>query len=80
MYYDIYTHTRANTQTGCSLGDAGNITKGPASREKQLLASSCLTVRLPVSACISAAPTGRISVKFGIGDFYGKHLRKPKFG
>jgi len=37
------------------------------SREKNLLFSSCLSVRL--SACISSAPTGQIFVKFIIGGF-----------
>jgi hypothetical protein len=32
-----------------------------------------------LSACISAAVTGRISVKFGIGDFYENLSRKSKF-
>jgi hypothetical protein len=32
------------------------------------------------SACISAVPTGRISVKFDIGDFYKTLLRESKFG
>jgi hypothetical protein len=45
--------------------------------EKRLLASSSLFVSLslcssvrPSAACISAAPTGRISVKIDIGDFH----------
>ena len=42
------------------------------SREKSLLFSSCLSVRL--SACISADPTGQIFVKFIIGG--GGGLRK----
>jgi hypothetical protein len=37
-------------------------------REKRLLASWCPPVRL--SACISASPAGRISVKFGVWDFH----------
>jgi len=37
--------------------------------EKCLLASSCLAVRL--SAFIGSAPTGRIFMRFDIGDFYG---------
>jgi len=36
--------------------------------------SVCLTVRL--AACISAALTGRISLKFGIGSFHEKSVEK----
>jgi hypothetical protein len=39
----------------------------PHSRKRRLLASSCPSVRQCI--CISAAPSGRISVKFDIGDF-----------
>jgi hypothetical protein len=39
---------------------------------------SCPSVR--PSACVNAAPTGRISVKFDTGDFYENMLRKPTFG
>jgi len=35
-------------------------------------ASSCVL-------CVSAAPTGRISVKFDIGDFYEKRRNCPNF-
>jgi hypothetical protein len=38
----------------------------------------CLCVRLV--ACISAAPTRRMSVKFGIGNFYENLSRKYVFG
>ena len=43
---------------------------------------SCLSARRSVllSACISAALTGRYSVKFYIWDFYENLLRKSKFG
>jgi hypothetical protein len=37
-----------------------------------------MSVRL--SACISAASIGQISVKFGVGDYYGKMLRNFKLG
>ena len=33
-----------------------------------------------LSIFISAASTGQISVKFGIGDFYESLLRKSKLG
>jgi len=46
----------------------------PYSREKRLLHLSCLP------SCISAAPTGQISMKFDTGGFYENLLRKPKFG
>jgi hypothetical protein len=39
-----------------------------------------LSVCFRFSGCISAAPIGRISVKFYIGDFYEYLSRKPKFG
>jgi len=41
---------------------------GSHSREKHLLASSCLSVRM--TAFIVSASTGRIFVNFDIGDFY----------
>jgi len=44
------------------------------SHEKRPLAASCPSVRL--SIYISAAATGRNSVKFNIGDFYENMLRK----
>jgi hypothetical protein len=34
-------------------------------------------LRVCLSADISEASTGRISVKFGIGDFYERFLRTP---
>jgi hypothetical protein len=40
--------------------------------------SACLPAHL--SARISAAPTGRISVKFDIEDFYEDQPRNSKFG
>jgi hypothetical protein len=42
------------------------------SRRKRPLAVSCLSFRpyAPTSACISAVPTGPISVNFDIGNFY----------
>ena len=45
----------------------------PYSHEKRLLHLSCL------SSCISAAPTGQISMKFDAGGLYEDLLRKPKF-
>jgi hypothetical protein len=48
------------------------------SREKRLFASSFPSICL--SACISAAPTGRISVKFDIGEFFENLSRKPDLG
>jgi hypothetical protein len=38
----------------------------------------CLSIRL--SECISAVPTGRISVKFDIVDFYENLSRKSECG
>jgi len=46
-------------------------------REKCLLASSYLSVRL--STRINAAPTKPISAKFHIGNFYELQSRKPNF-
>ena len=40
------------------------------SHERRLLASSCLSVCLSLSACITAAPTGGIFVKLHIGAFF----------
>jgi hypothetical protein len=40
--------------------------------------SSVMSFRL--SACMSAAPTGRISLKFDIGDVYESLSGNPKFG
>jgi len=43
---------------------------------------SCLSVRLPthLSPSISAASTGRISMKFNIDDFHHIWLTDSKFG
>jgi hypothetical protein len=46
--------------------------------EKLLFASSCLSVR--PSACVSAAPTGRIFVNFDIAHFDNNLLTNWKFG
>jgi hypothetical protein len=40
----------------------------------------CIVVSLHLPVCISAAPTGWISIKFDIENFYESLLRKPKFG
>jgi hypothetical protein len=32
------------------------------------------------SACVNADPTGRISVKFGMEEFYENLPREPKYG
>ena len=45
--------------------------------EKYLLFLSCQALRQ--STCISAAPIGRIFVKFGIGNFYENVSRDCKF-
>ena len=52
------------------------------SRENRLFAAACASVRPSalLSACTSAASTGRISVKFGAGDFYGYLSIECKFG
>jgi hypothetical protein len=42
-----------------------------------LLPKSCPSVRM--SACISSAPTGQISLKFGIGDFHEKSVEQIHF-
>ena len=46
--------------------------------EKRLLASSRLSVCLPV--CVGVSPTGRILVKFNIGDLYENMSRNSDFG
>jgi len=40
----------------------------------------CIVVSLHLPVCISAAPSGWISIKFDIENFYESLLRKPKFG
>jgi hypothetical protein len=48
-------------------------------REKRLVASSCLSLVCPsvrLSACVSAAPTGRILCKFGYWKRLGKYVDK----
>jgi hypothetical protein len=45
---------------------------------KGQLDSSCFSVLL--FARIGAAPTGQISVKFGIGNFFERLSRRSKFG
>jgi hypothetical protein len=37
-------------------------------------------VSVRLSSCIGASPTGRISVKFDVGDFYGNLLGKSPAG
>jgi len=51
-----------------------------AKLRKRLLASSCLSVRVPVCLCISAALTGRILVKICIDDFHENLSTKAKSG
>jgi hypothetical protein len=50
------------------------------SQEKRLLASSCPSVCLSLRLLsrISVAPTGRISVKFNLGDFCEKSVEIPQ--
>jgi len=50
--------------------------------KNRLLTLSCYSVlvSVPLSVCISATPTGRISVKFNSGDFYEKLSRISIFG
>jgi hypothetical protein len=45
--------------------------------EKRLIASSCVYVCL--SACVNSVPTGRVPVKFYIGDLYENLSRNSKF-
>ena len=40
--------------------------------------SACKLRHIRQSACIRAAPTGRISVKFDVGNMYENVLRKSK--
>jgi hypothetical protein len=47
-------------------------------RDKRLLTSPCTSVR--PSAYMRAPPTGRISVKFGIGNFHKNLSRESAFG
>jgi len=61
-----------------------NLLVGPIRirREKSLLPLSCLSISPSVrlSAPIDSAPTGRISAKFDIDDFYETLPRESKFG
>jgi hypothetical protein len=50
----------------------------PINSKKRLLASSFLSVS--VSASITAVPTGRIFLKFDIGNFYENPSRNSRFG
>jgi hypothetical protein len=68
----IHTHTHTHTHTDFSPSTSV-LKLFSHSREKSLLLSSCPSVRL--SACISRAPTRRISWKFGMWKLVWKPVK-----
>jgi hypothetical protein len=77
------TENRRNVKTfkeSDDLSDSKSVFKGDCivSKSSYYLCHIRLSIHFPTR--ISATPTGRISLKFDIGDFYEYVSRKSKFG